>query len=290
MQLEIVADFADLCGENPLWHPLEKRLYWTDILRGRLYWYDPATGKSEQCYEGQMVGGFTFQADGSLLLFREQGNVVVWRNGKVLKTIVDFIPAERDCRFNDVIADPEGRVYCGTLFEKDSKSPRFGRLYRLDRDGSYTKMLDGVSCSNGLAFSLDLTKLYYSDSMVYLTSIFDYDRKTGMLSNYRPWVKEQPSDGFPDGMTIDTQGDIWSAHWDGYSIIRYDTHAKEKERIKFPVKKVSSCIFAGDGLTDMYVTTAGGGDKKENGPTAGALYRIRPGAKGIPEHYSKIGI
>ena len=89
-------------------------------------------------------------------------------------------------------------------------------------------------------------------------------------------------------MTMDSQGDIWSARWDGSCIQRYSGAGKEKEKIKFPVLKVSSVIFGGPELTDMYVTTAGGDQKEKDGPTAGALYRVKTTIKGTPEFSSKI--
>ena len=92
----------------------ERRLYWTDIPTGRMFRYAPATGRHEQFYQGDVVGGFTIQADGSLLLFMAKGAVKNWRGGE-LRTIIDEIPEERDSRFNDVIADPCGRVFCGTM-------------------------------------------------------------------------------------------------------------------------------------------------------------------------------
>jgi SMP-30/Gluconolactonase/LRE-like region len=106
---EIVANYSCIIGENPLWHPLEKRLYWCDISSGRLFRYEPATGKHEQCYEGRTIGGFTMQADGSLLLFMDRGEIGLWREGRPLALIAQ-IPSERATRFNDVIADPRGRV------------------------------------------------------------------------------------------------------------------------------------------------------------------------------------
>jgi D-xylonolactonase len=88
MQIELVADTACRIAENPLWHPMEQRLYWLDIPAGRLFRYDPATGKHEQCHEGEPIGGFTVQADGSLLLFGARGCIRVWREGRA-RTIVD---------------------------------------------------------------------------------------------------------------------------------------------------------------------------------------------------------
>ena len=132
MEPELIADYQCKVGEGPLWHPLEKRLYWTDIETGRMFRYDPASRKHEQFYSGEVVGGFTIQADGALLLFMARGAIALWRDGK-LSYVVKEIPEERKSRFNDVIADPAGRVFCGTMSTKE----RSGRLYRLNTDGDF---------------------------------------------------------------------------------------------------------------------------------------------------------
>ncbi|MDH7569847.1 MAG: SMP-30/gluconolactonase/LRE family protein, partial [Armatimonadota bacterium] len=137
MTPELVADYRCVTGEGPLWHPFEKRLYWVDIPKGRLFRYHPASGVHEQCLEGEPIGGFTIQADGALLLFMARGAVKTWRDGE-MHTIVEEIPDERDSRFNDVIADPQGRVFCGTV----STPTRAGRLYRLDPDLRLTCVLE----------------------------------------------------------------------------------------------------------------------------------------------------
>ena len=282
---ELIADYRCKTGEGPLWHPDERRLYWVDIPAGRMFRYDPATGGHEQCYEGEVVGGFTVQADGALLLFGARGAVTIWREGR-LETVVDEILDERDSRFNDVIADPEGRVFCGTMATMDHA----GRLYRLDPDGTITPVLDGVRISNGLGFSPDRTQLYYTDSPTLTISVFDYDRRSGTIANRRDFVRTPEGEGIPDGMTVDAEGAVWSARWDGGCLVRYTPQGVEERRITFPAKKVSSVIFGGDDYTDMYVTTAGGDDKAEEGPGAGALFRLRLGVRGVPEVRSRIGL
>ena len=283
MRPELIADYACECGENPLWHPMEKRLYWLDIPTGRLFRYDPADGTHEQCYQGEVHGGFTIQADGSLLLFQARGAVSVWLDGE-LTTVIDEIAQERDSRFNDVIADPAGRVFCGTMATGDAP----GRLYRLDTDGSRTVVVEDVRCSNGLAFTLDRKCLYYTDSERREISVFDYDADTGELSNRRGFVTTPADQGVPDGMTVDADGVVWSARWDGGVLVAYAPDGTEKRRIEFPARKVSSVTFGGEDYRTAYVTTAGGGDKRGEGAGAGALFRMDLGVGGVAEFYSKI--
>ena len=261
MSPELIADYLCIIGENPLWHPIENQLYWLDIPNGRLFRYNPKTGEHENFYtHGEEVGGFTFQPDGSLLLFMSRGAIAIWKDGK-LTSVIDEIEGEFESRFNDVIADPVGRVFCGTMPQES----RSGKLYRLDLDGSITEILDGITCSNGLGFTPDLKQLYYTDSMKHEIYLFDYNQGTGSISNQRVFVTTPEDDGVPDGMTVDAKGYIWSAHWDGNCLVRFDPFGNEERRIEFPVKKVSSLSFGGEDLTDIYVTTAGGDNKTARG-------------------------
>jgi len=290
MKIEIIANYDCVTGENPLWHPTEKRLYWTDIPTGRLFWYDPATGEHQQCYQGPQVGGFTFQADGSLLLFREKGCIVSWRDGREIDTIVEQIDDELETRFNDVMADPEGRVFCGTMGTKD----RPGRLYRLDRDGSLRIVVEESRTSNGMSFTPDGKGLYYTETGAHTIWLFDYDRATGNISHKRPFitVPDANGEGHPDGMTRDADHDIWSAMWDGNCVRRYTLEGELKEKLRIPgANQVSSVIFAGDDLDVMYLTTAGAQDRARNGENAGVLFRVTGlGVKGVPEYDSRIGL
>lgn len=286
MKPDLITDYACITGEGPLWHPLEKRLYWLDIPQGRIFRYDPATGRHEICHQAdEAIGGLTIQADGALLLFMAQGAVRRWHNG-VLETIIEEIPQERNSRFNDVIADPEGRVFCGTM----PTEHRLGRLYRLDPDGTLTQVLDAVDISNGMGFSPDLRYLYHTESRARTITRFDYDRVTGALSNRRVFVEIPSGEGVPDGLTVDAEGYVWSARWGGSRLVRYTPEGEEERRIRFPANKVSSVTFGGSDLTDIYVTTAGGDDKAENGPGAGALFHLNLGIQGRPEFFSRVEV
>lgn len=285
MESELIADYQCVTGEGPLWHAGEQRLYWIDIPTGRMFRYHPATGTHEQCHEGEVVGGFTIQADGALLLFMARGAVKTWREGR-LTTVVGEIPDERESRFNDVIADPAGRVFCGTMPAGDQP----GRLYRLDTDGTLTKLLDGIGVSNGMGFTPDRQQMYYTDSARREIYLFDYDQGTGAITNRRVFVQTPAGEGVPDGMTVDAEGYVWSARWDGGCLVRYAPDGTEDLRIRFPARKVSSVTFGGVDYTDIYVTTAGGNNRAEEGPGAGALFRLQLGIRGASEFPSRVGL
>ena len=285
MDPEMVADYACQTGEGPLWHPDEKRLYWVDIPNGKMFRYDPATGAHEQCYEGEPIGGFTLQADGALLLFMARGAVQTWRDG-TMETVIPEIADERESRFNDVIAAPDGGVFCGTMPTPD----RPGRLYRLDTDGTIVKLLDGIGCSNGMGFTPDRKGMYYTDSPAHEIYLFDYEQDSGAIGNQRVFARVPEDGGFPDGMTVDAEGHVWSARWDGGCLVRYSPEGEEQRRVLFPVGKVSCITFGCDGYTDAFVTTAGGNDKASEGAAAGALFRVQLGVSGVPEFRSRVGL
>ena len=293
MQPELIVDTADQTGEGPLWHPAERKLYWGDITEGELYRYDPATGCHELVFRAdQMFGGYTFQADGSILLFMEEGRIGVLRDGN-LEIAVDGIPGEEENRFNDVIADPEGRVFCGTMCKDSDKAmdgESLGSLYLLETDGAIRKILDGIAISNGLGFTPDLTGLYYTDTPTGAIWLFDYDRSTGSIRNQRDFTStdDPDADGLPDGMTVDSEGYVWSARVLTGQIHRYSPSGALALSIDFPCDMVSSAVFGGENMEDLYVTTISADDRETHGPGAGALYRIRTGIKGIEEFFSNV--
>ncbi len=284
MEPTLIADYQCQTGEGPLWQAREQRLYWCDIPTGRVFRYDPATGRHELYHSGEVVGGFTIQDDGALLLFGAQGSVRIF-DGHQLATVVETIPGEEQSRFNDVIADPRGRVFCGTM----SSPEHPGTLYRLDPDGSLRAVVWNVGTSNGMGFTPDGRGMYYTDSAAREIYLYDYDAATGAISNRRVFLHLGPDEpGVPDGMTVDAEGYVWSARWDGGALVRYAPDGHEVLRIPFPAKKVSSVTFGGPDLTDIYVTTALRGPRATEGPGAGALFRLTAGVRGAPEFVSAV--
>jgi sugar lactone lactonase YvrE len=292
---KIIADYKDIIGENPLWNPHDNKLYWVDIPKGNIYRYNPRTEDHELFYHGEVIGGFTIQEDGSLLLFGDKGSIKILKNSK-LTPLIEEIPEERRTRFNDVIADPMGRVFCGTpgyatatpYTDDESLKQLKARIYRLDVDGSITKVIDDIGLSNGFGFTPDRQKMYFTDSLNQKIFLVDYDQKTGAIKNRRLFVDSSELLGIPDGMTVDKEGCVWSARWDGGCLVRYTPDGKEDMRIMFPTKKVTSVIFGGPDYSDIYVTTAGGERKDINGPASGALFHLNLGIQGLPEFLSRV--
>lgn len=269
-------------GENPLWNPGDGCLYWTDITAGKVHRIRLATKHHAVIYRGEPVGGFTFQADGGLLLFRVNDLALLRPDGRV-EVLRPFLDDGMQ-RFNDVIADPEGRVFAGTI----GKTATSGGLFRVDRDGTITLLFRGTGCSNGMGFSPGLEKFYWTCSTRRQIREFDYDRASGSLSGERLLYQASPEEGIPDGMTVDQNGHLWSARWDGFAVVHHAPDGAVVERFPFPVARVSSLCFGGPALDQFYVTTAGGmpGDEGE----AGALYEWAAGVQGPPEFQSRIEV
>ena len=290
---ELIADYRCHVGEGPLWDPDRRLLYWADILTGRLFSYSPETGEHRLFYQRDgMIGGFTIQADGSLLLLMERGAIAVLRDGQ-LDYVVDSLPGADELRFNDVIADPAGRVFGGTMPQDASiasAGARLGSFYRIDTDGSVTELFDGTCIPNGMGFTPDRKRMYYTESMDYKIYLYDYDQRSGEISNRTVFVETPPSEGLPDGMTVDDEGCVWSARCGGSMVVRYTSEGIEERRVRFPARMMTSVIFGGPDMDQIYATSLGGDDRETHGPGSGALYRIVPGVRGVGEFRSRIGL
>lgn len=184
-------------------------------------------------------------------------------------------------RFNDGKCDPAGRFWAGTMETETRK----GALFRLDPDLSVHQMLDGVGCSNGIVWSLDRKTMYYIDTRTRRIDAFDYELGAGVISNRRPIVTVPEEHGHPDGMTMDAEGKLWVAHWDGWCVCRWDPATGELlQKIRLPVARPTSCAFGGAGLDTLYVTSATtelDSAALAKQPEAGGLFICNPGVRGL---------
>lgn len=284
MTVDLLVDAGCEVAENPLWHPETKQLYWTDVPAGRLYRYDPRTDTHECVFDGEPVGGFTLQQDGGFLLFTSGGRIKAWHEGGPTK-LVTTATDETETRFNDVVADPCGRVFCGTM----PTEQRLGRLYQLHTDGSLTRLLDGVNVSNGIGFSPDLDRLYYAETRAGRIHSFAYSRETGGIRNRQCFVDWRDEPGVPDGLAVDAEGHVWVAMWDGGCLVRFTPGGDVENRYELPVARPSSLTFGGQDDRSVFVTTANALDASSDA-AAGGVFRLRSSVGGGPWFRSAVAV
>ena len=279
--LRPLANFHCNTGENPYYRPEDASVWWVDIPPGKMFRYDTATGVATTVVDGPgPIGGFTLQRNADWLLFRGKDIATLSPSGEV-KPLLPFTIEGAD-RFNDVQADPEGRVFAGTFNGRQDGAG----LYRIERDGRTVPLFKGTGCSNGMGFTPDGTHLYWTDSTANQIFRFRYRRATGDLTDRDLFYAAEKGEGTCDGMTVDENGDVWSARWGGGTITRHGTDGRVKEHVVMPVKTVSSCFFGGPESKTLYVTTA---DGKAGSDTAdGTLYAVDVGVRGLPEPRSAI--
>ena len=284
-EVELLVDAKAGVGEGPIWDVRRQVLVWVSILAGEIHIYDPATKQDRVIDVGQQPGTVVMRKSGGMMLGVEKGFAAFDPDTGKLDIWSDPESDKPGNRFNDGKCDPAGRFWAGTMAYDGDKVT--GSLYCLDTDGTVRKMVDGVTISNGIAWSTDGRTMYYIDSIFPRVDGFDYDVETGRIENRRTVIQvPQPREGvLPDGMTIDAEGNLWVAFWGGSSVVCFDPRTgKTLDRVDLPVSQVSACWFGGPDLMDLYITTARQGmDDAQLAcePLAGALFRARPGARGV---------
>lgn len=281
-QVQLVLDAKSTLGEGAIWHPTENKLYWVDIEGKALHVYDPVSGNDKSIPVGHRIGTMVPVKSGGALVALQNGIHKIDLETGRLSFMVNPLP-DSNMRFNDGKCDPAGRFWVGSL-ALDSRR-RGASLYRMDVDGSVRTMIDSVSISNGIVWSADRKTMYYNDTPTLTVQAFDYDHKTGNISNRRVAVRIPRGSGAPDGMTIDAEGKLWVALWGAGCVARFDPSTGELlQKIMVPAPNVSSCAFGGKDLETLYITTARAWvspAKLEEFPLSGGLFALKPGVKGV---------
>lgn len=271
----------DLLGEGPVWHVEEQALYWVDILNKRLQRFDPTTSRYDDWLLPSEIGSFAFCKSGEVLAALKTGFAFFDLATNSIEYTVDPEEDKPLNRFNDGKCDRQGRFWAGSIGDGNEASAAF---YRLDAPSSYTTIRNNVIVSNGLAWSPDNSTMYYTDSGTQTIYAFDFDAVSGILSNERIFAKVE--DGFPDGLTIDTEGCIWSAVWDGWRVDNYAPDGTLLNQISMPVQRPTSCMFGGKDLNELFITSASVDLSEEElakQPEAGHVFSIETESRGIPE-------
>ncbi len=270
-------------GEGPCWDAANNVLHWVDIERFELHTYNPATKMDRVINVGQHIGAAVVRKSGGFVVALRDGIYHLDESTEALKKLADPEPDAPENRFNDGKCDPAGRFWAGTLFLPETE-PERGNLYRLEADLSVSLQVPKVSISNGLAWSPDEKTMYFIDSPTRQCVAFDYDKASGAISNRRVAVTIPEGEGWPDGMNIDAEGMLWIALWDGWAVCRYNPYnGVLLDEIKLPVARPTSCVFGGEDLRTLYITSAStrlDAEALAQQPLAGSIFKANPGVQG----------
>jgi sugar lactone lactonase YvrE len=276
-----VLDARAELGEGTLWDPKAQVLWWVDIWGKTIHRTDPQAGTDAVFATPSYVGCLALREKGGLVVTLVDGFYFFDPETGRFDHIVDPEPDKPDNRFNDGKPDRHGRFWAGSMFEAPPHSNEFtGALYRLDADLSCHRMVEGVGCSNGLAFSPDSKIMYFADSQAGFVWQFDFDPSTGDIDNRRTFIDFRTFGGCADGATVDAEGCYWSTLPESGKLCRFDPRGRLMRTIMLPTSIPTCCEFGGANLDILYVTTAR--LRKLDTPLAGALFAVDAGVKGLP--------
>ncbi|WP_405643842.1 SMP-30/gluconolactonase/LRE family protein [Streptomyces sp. NBC_00019] len=262
-------------GEGPTWDPARNHLVWLDILGARINTYDPVSGHRTVRVTDQHIGAAKPRTGGGLVLNLRDGVALLDADDSFRWLHHEPVPGRRA---NDAAVAPDGSLWAGTM--RYDEAPGGGTLSRLTGDGSFETVLDDVAVSNGTGWSPDGRRMYYIDSPTRRVDVFDFE--AGRPVNRRPLVEIEEGAGFPDGLTVDADGCVWVALWDGGAVRRYTPEGALDRVITLPTPRVTACAFGGADLTDLYITTATVGLEAPH-PVAGSLLVVPGAGKGLEQ-------
>jgi sugar lactone lactonase YvrE len=280
---ELVLDAQAQLGEGPSWDAKTHTLYWINIYAGDIHAYSPKTNTDSVINVGESVGCIAPRKSGGLIMARKSGFASLDFDTGEVTTLANPEPNLPGNRFNDGKCDPAGRFLAGTMDNAEVEAS--GSLYSFTPDGTVKTLLTAVRISNGLAWRPDYRTLYYIDTPTRMVMAYAYDLASGDISQPREAIRIPDGMGWPDGMTSDSEGNLWIAMWGGAKITKWDPlKGRMLQTIPIPALNVTSCAFAGEGLTDLYITSARKGMSAEQlvkYPLTGGLFRLQTDVEGM---------
>jgi L-arabinonolactonase len=296
-KIECVLQCDNHLGEGPVWDVEENRLYWVDgtgrrVGRPSIWRLDPKTGKTDSWAIKRDVGAMALREKGGAVLALDDGFYFFDFKDSKLEKIALVHEGQPRVRLNDGKCDRRGRFFAGGMDDKEEL--KLCGLWRLDTDLSVTLVDDGIICSNGPCWSPDDKTFYFADTFQGEIWKYDYDIGSGTPSNRRLFASFKGDKGVADGSTVDAEGCVWNAQLISGDLVRYAPDGSVERRIGMPVRNITSVIFGGDRLDEIYVTSmarvkhpaAHDRFAKEAKPQflAGNLFRVTGlGIKGVPE-------
>ena len=279
---QAIAPVEAVLGEGPVWVEWDQSLWWVDIKGPTIFRWNEASGV-ERWVPPLRICSLAPALRGGFVAGTEQGFMWVDPPAQLYEPIADPEEHLSDNRFNDGKVDRAGRFWAGTMDDREEEAR--GTLYRLDADLNSSAVDSGYMVTNGPAFSPDGRTMYHTDSARRLIYAFDLD-EAGEAGNRRVFARFRDEHGYPDGMTVDADGCLWVAFWDGWCVRRLSAEGQVLHTVGVPVERPTSCAFGGPALDRLFVTSARIG-LNENAlavqPLAGALFMFETSARGIPE-------
>jgi len=283
MKVKLAYQANDILGEGPVWVSEEQALYWVDIVRPALQRWHPASRTYKHWEMPSDIGCFALREQGGAVVALRTGFAFLDLGSGQLTPISDPEAEIPSTRFNDGKCDRLGRFWAGTM---DEESPNTrGALYRMDSNGSYQRIKSGIGISNGLGWSPDNQTMYYTDSIKRTIWAYDFNLENGMISNERLFA-QTPQAYVPDGLTVDAEGYVWSAKWDGWKVVRYAPDGSVDLEVKLPIQRPTSCNFGGPDLRQLFITSASidlNENELQDQPLAGSIFMVETNTEGLPE-------
>lgn len=277
----LVWELAAELGEGPVWVQRGNALWFTDIKRQKVHRFDPAT-EGKTSWDAPEQIGFVLPAQrGGFIAGLQSGLYRFDPKKGGFDRIVDVEADTPGNRLNDAAVDPSGRIWFGTM--DNAEREKSGAFYRFDHGTLTRTQIDGISITNGPAFSPDGRLLYWVDTLGGRISVCEID-DSGEPGPSRPFVRIDPAEGYPDGPTIDAEGCVWISLYAGWEARRYSPAGELLQRVRFPVANVTKIAFGGPDLRTAYATTARQLLRPEelaNQPLAGGLFEFAVDVPGL---------
>lgn len=269
-------------GEGAVWVERDHALWFVDIKKHNIHRFDPRTGDRRTFVAPEQVG-FVFPAEGGGFVAGLQSGLFHFDDTSgAFERIVEVEPDLPDNRLNDGIVDPAGRLWFGTMDNTETASS--GAFYSFHRGMLRPTGIDGIAITNGPAVSPDGRTLYLVDTLAGTIESAEI-KDDGSLGDRRPFVTIDAQDGHPDGPTVDREGCLWIALYNGWEVRRYSPIGDLLDTIHFPVANITKIAFGGDDLRTAFATTARQMLSPEviaRQPLIGSLFQFEVDVPGIP--------
>ena len=284
LKIEVFVEHRSKLGEGPLWDTESGRLYWVDTYAPALHSVDAAGGDMKTWPMPEPIGACALRVGGGAIVALRSGFFTLDFDSGEVERFSATHPGELRPRFNDGKTDRQGRFLAGTM-DFEERSP-VAKLFRVDPDLSVKTIDDNIICSNGPCFSPDGKTMYFADSFEKTIFAYDYDTATGNVLSRRTFASFKAFQGYPDGMTVDSEGFVWVAEVYAGRLLRYDPQGALDRVVGLPVFSTTSVMFGGPNLDIAYITSMARpfGDRYHMEKEAGMIFAIHGlGVTGLPE-------